>query len=657
MDKIFTYYHVHSDLSNGVTNIDSVTKFKEYIDHAKAMGFKAFGFSEHGNIFEWEHKKTLIEASGMKYLHSVEMYLTETLDEKIRDNYHCILIAKNYEGFRELNKLITTSFNRDDNHFYYVPRISLDELFKTTDNIIITTACIGGVLGKGSDKAKERYIDFLKRNKHRCFLEIGHHLDFRQVEYNSKIYKLSKQYGIKLIVGTDTHALNDIHIKGRSMLQKSKKIHFDDEDNWDLSFKTYDELIDMFKKQNAIPIDDVVVAIENTNLLADMVDSFELDKSIKYPKIYENSEKTFIEKIENARKNHPYINDRYEKGEIDEIINNELEVYKKTESIDFMLLQSYLREWEISNGIYCGYGRGSVSGSMIAYILGITNMDSKRFDLNFFRFMNPSRVTNCDIDTDYSSVDRDKVKAFLLDDKLNLPNIKTCEIITFNTIALKGAIRDIGRALEIPLAEINTICKDVDTNEVELRAKYKELFELVDIVSGTIVSIGTHPSGVVVSDVEIEELIGLCTTSNSKYPVSMLNMKELDDLFYVKLDILGLDNIALINDTCKMIGIERLTPDNTPLDDMKVWKSIRDDTTCIFQWESESSAAYLRKFMSDEVIEKVKPLVPNFSMMTWLSFGNGLIRPACASFRNEVAEGIFYDNGLKELNDFLSPTL
>lgn len=271
-------------------------------------------------------------------------------------------------------------------------------------------------------------------------------------------------------------------------------------------------------------------------------------------------------------------------------------------------------------------------------------------------FLNPSRVTNADIDTDYAGKDRDKVKEFLLKDRLNLPNINSAEIITFNTIALKGAIRDVGRALEIPLAEVSEICKRCESGDVpsDLRAKYKQLFDYVDIVNGTIVSVGTHPSGVLISDLQIDETVGCCSIASSDYPVSMLNMKELDDLMYVKLDILGLDNLGVINETCKMLDIERLTPDNTDLEDEEVWKSIRDDTTLIFQWESNSAQAFIKQFMSDKTLEIAKSRVNDFSMIKWLSFGNGLIRPACASFRDSVAKGEFYDNGFKELNDFLS---
>ena len=154
-------------------------------------------------------------------------------------------------------------------------------------------------------------------------------------------------------------------------------------------------------------------------------------------------------------------------------------------------------------------------------------------------FMNPARVTNADIDTDYGGKDRDAVKQFLLRDKMNLPQIQTAEIITFNTIALKGAIRDVGRALQVPLDEVGRICKECEDGTVpdDLRRRYRELFDYVDIVSGTIVSIGTHPSGVLVSDLNIAQTVGLCSTASSPYPVSMINMKELDDLMYVKLSI------------------------------------------------------------------------------------------------------------------------
>ena len=659
MLKNYVVYHCHSDLSNGVTNVDSVTKYKEYVDRASELGMKAMAFSEHGSVFEWLHKKDYIESKGMKYIHACEVYVTAFPEEKIRDNMHCVLIAKNYDGFKELNRMISKSFNRNDNHFYFTPRIYLDELFNTSDNIIITSACIGGIVAKSDGVVRQRILEFMSKHSYRCYLEIQHHKDQSQCLYNQELIKYSTTLGIPLIAGTDTHALNLNHVKGRHILQISKGVKFAGEENWDLTFKSYDELVKAYEEQNSISSEYYIAAIENTNKMADMIESFTLDRNTKYPKLYDNPLEAFKKAIVEACKNNKYIRSRYSQKEIVDTIKNELEVYKATKSIDFMMLEVFMRAWEKEHGIECGYGRGSVSGSFVAYLLGITQMDSKKFNLNLFRFMNPSRVTNADIDTDYSKNDRIKVKEFLLKDRMGLDNIHTSEIITFNTIALKGAIRDVCRALysnEDYLQIANTVCENVDINEEQTRKAYLELFEYVDIVNGTIVSVGSHPSGVLVSDKNIEEDIGMCSLSTSPYPVSMLNMKELDALMYVKLDILGLDNIGLINDTCKMLGIERYTPDNVDLDDEQVWKSIRDDTTLIFQWESDSAQSYLKRFMSDKTLKIAKAHNKNFSYIKWFSFGNGLIRPGCASFRDDVANGNIIITGFKELDEFLAVT-
>ena len=655
-------FHLHSMLSNPSTNIDSVTNFKSYVSEAKRLGMKGLCFSEHGNIFEFCHKKEEIEAAGMKYVHGMEAYLTDTLERGKRRAFHCILIARNYEGFLEINRLFTKSYNRNDGHFFYNPRITFDELEQTSDNIIVTSACLGGPLGKGEKEVQDRFLRFLVNNKDRSFLEIQHHNVAQQITYNQKLAQLSRDTGIKLIAGTDTHALNEEHMIGRKQLQVSKGVNFPDEDEWDLVFKSYDELLSAYELQNSLPYDVYMEAIQNTNILLDMCDSYALDTSKKYPKIYKDSVATFKQKINEGFEHNKYVK-QHPKKEVIKRIREEEQVYEKVEAVDFMLLMCYLKEWQLKHGIYTGPGRGSVSGSEIAYVLGITEMDSIKFDLNFFRFLNPSRVTNSDIDLDFGDKDREKMKKFLLDDHMGLPNIQTAEIITFNTIKMKGAIKDIGRALQMPLKEVQDISNAVETDENQKqyinekwRKKYPELFKYVDIVNGVITSIGTHPSGVLISDRDISSLIGLCSLSTTPYPVTALNMKELDALWFVKLDVLGLANVDLINQTCELAGIERLTPDNTDLDDMKVWESIRDDTTGIFQWASDQASAFIKKFMSDKVIKIAKEHNPNFSMLKHFSFGNGLLRPACASFRDNVANGEFYTNGLKELDDFLATT-
>lgn len=640
-------------LSNGTTNIDSITNFRDYIARAKELGMSAICFTEHGNLFEWIHKKEEVEKAGMKYIHGIEAYITESLEEKVRDNYHCVLIAKNYDGVLELNQLVSESYNRNDGHFYYMPRILYDDLEKTSDNILISTACLGGILHKGNENIRNRFICFLQRNKHRCFLEIQHHIDNGQKEYNKYLYMLSKEIGVPLITGTDTHALNEEHLEGRSILQKSKNVFFADEESWDLTFKSYDELISAYEKQNSLPMDVVKEAINNTNVLADMVEEFEIDRTYKYPHLWENPMKTFQDKIMEGIKKRGV--DKYPNyQEYIDRIKHELKAYEHNGAIDFMLLMDDIISWCIEKDIRVGYGRGSVNGSVIAWLLGITEMDSIKHNLNFERFMNTERVSLSDIDTDFPPSRIEEVKQYIF----SKTGLYCCDIVTFNTVADKGAIRDVGRALNIPLTEVAAICDSVDNEELyeKSREKYKELFKYVDLIKGTIVSVGSHPCGCVVAPFTITDRFGTFTTSTSNYPVSQINMKEIDSLNYVKLDLLRLDTIELINDTCKLAGIERLTPDNVDITDVTVWDSIRDDTTQIFQWEGNTGDNYIKKLLSDENIKRFQEVNENVDRMTLLSIGNSAIRPAGASYREDLASGVVRKTGSKPIDDFLSNT-
>ncbi|MDY4494853.1 MAG: PHP domain-containing protein [Erysipelotrichaceae bacterium] len=769
--KNYVPYHVHTMLSNGVTNIDSITDFHDYIDTAKKYGMSAFAFSEHGSLFAWLKKKEYIESSGMKYIHAIEVYLTEddgskhiysandilftamaeekgtklkapiklrfekywqrddgmwiaeaespddgkiktlpididTLkiesDIKTRDNYHAVLIAKNYDGVKEINKIVSKSFCRDDFHYYYTPRVSFDELFATSDNVIITSACLGGTLASGTPSAKEKFLSFMERNKHRCFLEIQHHNCKEQIKYNQLLYKLHQTTGIPLIAGTDTHALNEIHMDGRAMLQKAKGVHFSNEDAWDLTFKSIEQLIAAYKLQNSLPMEIVYEAINNTNIMADMVEEFTLDYSPKYPKLYPNSEEVFKQKINQGVKSRGIMNYPNYQEYLDRI-HYEYDVYKHNGAIDFMLLEENYKSEMRKKNIKYGYSRGSVSGSIIAYLLYITEIDSVKYNLNFERFMNKERVSLADVDTDWLSEDRKAVKDYLYGKK----GLYCCDIVTFNTIALKGAIRDICRALykevdfysklspkwQKKYDEYQKSCdyyngqgqsidmpKDLEEeiervsggnyikiseeiiamceiDEDAARKKYPDVFKYVDLVNGVVVSVGNHPAGCVVSPIPVDEWFGTFTTSSDEYPVSLLNMKEIDSLNFVKLDILGLDNIGLIYKTCDLAGIPFATPDNIPADDMAVWNSIKDDTTMIFQWESQSATVYLKQLFSDETIARIREKNPNFSYMDLLSIGNGAIRPAGESYRDKLAQGIYQDNGHEALNKFLAPTL
>ena len=649
----YVVYHLHSDISSAITNIDSINKPEHYVEYAKSLGMKAMAFSEHGSVLNWKHKKDLIEEAGMKYIHACEFYLTEddVKEDKHRDNYHCVLIAKNYDGVKEINMLSSQSFNRDDWHFYYTPRISVRDLYNTSDNIIITSACLASVFSRGNKELQIEMLKFFTKNKHRCYLEIQHHNCKEQAEYNNKLLFLSQRTGVPLIAGTDTHALNEVYADGRRMLQKAKNVFFEDEENWDLVFKTYDELIDAYEKQNALPKEVYIEAIQNTNRMAEQVEEFQLDYTPKYPKLYNDSEKVFQQKIIQGIKDRNINKSLSNFEEYKTHIKDEYATYKHNGAIDFMLLEEDYKRAMRELGIEYGYSRGSVSGSIIAYLLHITEVDSIEHKLNFERFMNRERISLADVDTDFFSGDRPYVKDYLYNKK----GLYCCDIVTFNTVQLKGALREIARALDISLEETNIICDKLETEEDELRKQYPKLFYYADMVVNVIVSVGFHPAGLVVSPFPIEDYFGIFTTSTNKYPIAQWNMKEIDSLNFVKLDILSLDNIGLINQTCKLANIERLTPQTVP-DDEKVWDSIRDDTTLIFQFESQFASDYIKKLFSKETVDKIKKYNPDFSYIDLMSVANGALRPAGESYRDALKEGDVKDNGHEALNNMLAST-
>ena len=679
----YTIYHIHSDLSNltAGTGADSVTKYTDYIEKAKELGMSSFAMSEHGSVMNWIKKKEYTEKAGMKYIHANEIYLTRGINKEqglVRDNFHYLLLAKNYDGVLELNDLTSKSYNREDGHFYYNPRITFEELKNTSDNIIMTSACLASPLWRMYIKANrleeegkilesiefnnelEDMLNWMMANKHRMFFEIQYHSHPEQIAFNQWLLRVSRQTGIPLIAGTDTHALNSKHAKGRTLLLKSKGANYGDEDSFDLTMKSYSELADMFEKQNALPRNIYMEAIHNTNVMADMVETFTLDKTPKYPKLYDRPIEVFTEQIAEGIKKRGI--DKFNPKKKEDYlarIKEEFDTYVKLDSVDYMLLQKNIIDWCHENNIWQGFGRGSVNGSLIAYVLGITEMDSIKHNLNFFRFLNPDRISLPDIDIDFPPTRRQDV----IDYMSRFEGIDFAEIITFNTKALKGAIRLVGKGLDMDLDEVDAIAKAVETHQGKdhiddkWKKQYPELFMYVDLLNGVIESMGSHPSGFVVSPIDLSTNVSTVYTKESKYKVTSVNMKELDGENYVKLDVLGLDNIEMINETCLSAGIERLTPDNIDIKDMAVWKSLRESTLGVFQFESESAYNYLKQLFSDETLDYIKNNVGDIDYIDLLSMANGAIRPSGDSYRYDLAKGLFKDNGHPALNEALKPTL
>lgn len=267
MGKSYVMYHCHTEDSL----LDSCTKYQDYVDLAVKNGQKALSISEHGKPLQWTEKWNACTQAGIKYMHSVEIYLTEQLEEKVRDNYHTVLIARNMDGVRELNALVSKSCDKD--HFYYTNRITFEEFLNMSNNIISTSACLASPLHRLPDS--HPMYDRLARKYD--FLEIQPHSHPDQIKYNQRLYELSKRIGTPLIAGTDTHSSSPYKAECRQILLEAKHKSYGDEDAFDLTYKTYDELVQAFLEQNALPEEVYLGAIENTNVLSDMTEELELD--------------------------------------------------------------------------------------------------------------------------------------------------------------------------------------------------------------------------------------------------------------------------------------------------------------------------------------------------------------------------------------------
>lgn len=667
VEKNCVIYHLHSDNSNG-TMMDASTKYIDYILKAKEYGMKAIAFSEHGNVFNWILKKMDCDKHKIKYIHGMEAYITTTLEEKVREAFHLGIYAKNYEGVKEINRLSSSSFNKEDNHYYYRPRLSLDEVMNTSDNIIITSACLGSLLNKEGNKFADKLNEFMAKNKHRCFYEIQYHTDPHQVSFNKHLYELSKKSGVPLIAGTDTHALDEKKAKLRLVLQKSKGIVFTNEDVYDLTFKSYDELVKMFEIQDSLPMDVVLEAIENTNKFANMVEDFKLDLTHKYPKVSDNAEKEFKSRLNQGiidRKVNKYPPEK-RKIYYDRMVE-EYEVMKGMGNIDYFILLDDIKKFCKSKKIAIS-PRGSCNGSLLLWVLGVTDIDSIRFGLPFFRFLNPSRVSLADVDIDMSGKRRDEVKDFLA----NYPDVNGSAIITFQTFQWKGATKAIGRGLGIPLEIVETISADIEeieeeneeTGEMEKittfhnKEKWMELYPefigLVESAIGLIENVSVHACGFVVSNRNLDEELGTFRTDNSKWVISQNNMKAVDAANFVKMDLLIVDMVQIVEDASELAGVKNFGNDDVNFEDNEVWIEMLKSGLGIFQFE-KTGWHYLKQALSNfDEFKKNSEGISRLDMMTAL---NGIIRPAGESIRDNFVKGIPHDNGMVEVNSFLGKTL
>lgn len=641
-------YHCHTELSL----LDSCTKYQDYVDLAVKNGSKALSISEHGKPLNWTEKWNACKQAGLRYIHSVEIYLTESLDEKVRDNYHTVLMAKNMDGLRELNSLVSLSCDKD--HFYYTNRLTFDEFLQISNNIISTSACLASPLNKLPD-THPRYMELAKKYD---FLEVQAHNHPEQIEFNKRLAKLAKELGKPLIAGTDTHSSSKYKAECRAVLLAAKHKSYGDEDAFDLTYKTYDELVDMFKEQGALSEDEYMAAIENTNLLYDMTEDIELDTSIKYPILYgtrqadsdkftETVWRKLDEKLESG------VIPREQEEAFRSAIEEEMRVFRKLKMDGFMLSMSELICWCKEQGMAIGTARGSVGGSRVAYVTDIIDLNPETWHTVFSRFCNEDRVEIGDIDIDCVESDRPAIFKHITS---RFGEDKTARVASFGTMQSKGLIDDVGRALSFrwenehgasndnpwSLNNVAKIKSEFESDAEKTKKKYPELFYYYDGLIDTKISQSVHPAGMVISPITLVDNFGVFDKDGDN--CLLLDMENIHDFTgLAKYDFLILKTVQVIRDTCRYLNKPYPKTHEINWDDEAVWADMIKNPSGIFQFEGAFAFESLKKFNPKSIFD--------------MSIVTACIRPSGSSYRDVLLARQIHKNPSELIDELLKDNL
>lgn len=620
----FVHLHVHTEYSL----LDGAIKIKDLIKTSKSYEMPAVAITDHGNMFGALEFYEKAKEAGIKPIIGCEVYLTpyklkdqaaEVNRSKSEDddrNYHLVLLAEDYNGYKNLMKIVSTAHLEG---FYYKPCIDKEHLAAYSEGLIALSSCLKGelarhILRNRPDKAKEaagQYVDIF--GKDNFYVELQANGLVEQQQVNDALVKLAKDLGLNTVATNDCHYLRKEHARAHEILlciQTSKTI-FDDKRmkfrTDELYFKSPDEMAKTFRH--------VPEALQNTLEIADRCQlEIPLGRHI-FPEFPLENGETAEARFESlareglARRWQKLgvkfpAEQRESKWELyRERLEKELAVIKKTGFAPYFLIVSDFIGYSKSRGIPVGPGRGSAAGSLAAYAMGITDIDPIEHGLLFERFLNEERISMPDIDVDFCQKRRDEVLKYVTE-KYGADRV--AHITTFGTMQAKQVVRDVGRALGLPYAEVDKIAKlipdslgmtlqrafELEPKLEELRMQnpqYRDLFDIAFVLEGLARHASTHAAGIVISDRPIVEYVPLYRDQNGEV-VTQYSMKYVEKAGLIKFDFLGLRNLTVIDETVKMIkknhGVE-LDMLNIPLDDRATYELLsRADTTGIFQLES-----------------------------------------------------------------------
>ncbi|MEA2113694.1 MAG: DNA polymerase III subunit alpha [Patescibacteria group bacterium] len=612
----FTHLHVHSHYSL----LDGLAKIGPLLDTCQELKMPSIALTDHGSMYGLVEFYREAKKRGIKPILGSEMYLAPNGMSQKRHNidnkpYHLILLVKNDEGYRNLVKMTTKAYLEG---FYYKPRIDKELLKKHSKGLICLTACIVGeiprtIINGHLDKAEKLALEYQKTfGPGNFYLEIQHHPKIPEQKIaNDGLVKIARKHNIPLVATNDVHYIKPEDAEAQDVLmsiQMDKKV--DDADRLsmmqsDFSLRPIEQMVEDFKETpDAIANTQKIVKECNFNFVLDTIQIpfFDVPKG--------ETPKSFLEKTcrQALRVRYPTGTNKV----ILERLNYELKIINKMGFDAYFLIVHDFVSWAKSQGIGVGPGRGSAAGSLIAYLLGITEIDPLKYNLLFERFLNPERVSMPDIDLDFADDRRNEVIKYV-GEKYGQDHV--AQIITFGTMAARGAIRDAGRALDYPYSVCDqtakmvpfgsslkeAICESQELHKVyETDANIKRLIDMAIKLEGVVRHASTHAAAVVITKEPLDTLVP-CQhpTKDNNIIITQYEMHAIEKLGLLKMDFLGLKTLTIIQNALRQI--ESLTGKkidllNIPLDDEETFKIFQEaNTTGVFQLESSGMKRYLKE--------------------------------------------------------------
>ncbi|PYX01834.1 MAG: DNA polymerase III subunit alpha [Acidobacteria bacterium] len=631
----FVHLHLHTDYSM----LDGACDVEKLVHRVKELGMPAVAMTDHGNIFGAVHFVNAANKAGVKPIVGCELYVCKKEDHVIErtppdgDTYnHLLVLAENEVGYRNLVKITSEASLRG---FYYKPRVSKKFLAEHSQGLIGLSGCLKGEVAEylmedkyeAARNAATTYRDiFGKENFYLELQDQGLEMEHR---IRPHLFKLEKDLGLPLVATNDSHYLceDDAHaqdvmlcIQTGKSIQDTNRMKFQGSGFY---VKSHDEMYRVFKDSPEVLARTLAIAercsmrlekVSNPFPHFDVPDGYTLDSYFE-----DVTRKGFARRLETLRQLESQGRLKHSLMEYEQRLKQELSIIQQMRFSGYFLIVWDFIRYAREHDIPVGPGRGSAAGSLVSYSMGITDLDPLQHELLFERFLNPERVSMPDIDIDFCMNRRGEVIDYVTA-KYGRENV--AQIITFGTMAAKAAIKDVGRAMDMPYSDVDRIAKMVP-NQLNIKlenaikdspamqqaydadAQVRELLDTAKKLEGMVRNAGVHAAGVVISPRPLIELVPLHKTKNDEI-VTAFDMVAIEKMGLLKMDFLGLTTLTILDDAVKLIATTRgdsITLEGIPLEDHETYEKVfhRGLTSGVFQFESHGMRDVLRRYQPNSI--------------------------------------------------------